>query len=131
MKMEELQSLDFMMELKLLLIETILKAVPDDEQSIKQRLQIAEIDKVGNYYQEAIQYPSLNIRGMQSGWINEEVRTIIPGWARAEIDVRLVLESKPERLIHLIKQHILDQGYLILDRTPSKEERLTHPKIAP
>lgn len=111
-------------------IETILKAVPDDEQSIKQRLQIAEIDKVGNYYQEAIQYPSLNIRGMKSGWINEEVRTIIPGWARAEIDVRLVLESKPERLIHLIKQHILDQGYLILDRTPSKEERLTHPKIA-
>jgi hypothetical protein len=60
-------------------IETILKAVPDDEQSIKQRLQIAEIDKVGNYYQEAIQYPSLNIRGMQSGWINEDELLYLDG----------------------------------------------------
>lgn len=110
--------------------EKILKAVPDDEEQIKGRLQIAETDKVGSYYQEAIQYPSLNIRGMQSGWINEKVRTIIPGWARAEIDVRLVLESDPERLISLIKNHVAEQGFYILDREPTKEERLKHPKIA-
>jgi len=110
--------------------EKILKAVPDDEEQIKDRLQIAETDKVGSYYQEAIQYPSLNIRGMQSGWINEKVRTIIPGWARAEIDVRLVLESDPDRLISLIKNHVAEQGFYILDREPTKEERLRHPKIA-
>ncbi|MEM7486742.1 MAG: M20/M25/M40 family metallo-hydrolase [Bacteroidota bacterium] len=110
--------------------EKILKAVPDDEFQIKERLQIAETDKVGSYYQEAIQYPSLNIRGMQSGWINEKVRTIIPGWARAEIDVRLVLESNPNRLIDLIKKHVTNQGYHVLDREPTKEERLTHAKIA-
>ncbi len=110
--------------------EMILKAVPDNENQIKNRLQIAETDKVGSYYQEAIQYPSLNIRGMQSGWIDEKVRTIIPGWARAEIDVRLVLESDPERLLDLIKGHIEDQGYIIVDREPTEEERLAHSKIA-
>ncbi len=110
--------------------EKILKAVPDNEAQIKARLQIAETDEVGSYYQEAIQYPSLNIRGMQSGWINEKVRTIIPGWARAEIDVRLVLESDPERLIRLIKEHVEDQGYLVLNREPTKQERLEHAKIA-
>ncbi len=110
--------------------EKILKAVPDDEAQIKDRLQIAETDQVGSYYQEAIQFPSLNIRGMQSGWINEKVRTIIPGWARAEIDVRLVLESDPERLMQLIKGHIQQQGYYVLDREPTKEERLQHAKIA-
>ena len=67
---------------------------------------------------------------MQSGWIDEKVRTIIPGWARAEIDVRLVMESDPERLIGLIRKHIEDQDYLVLDREPSKEERLSNPKIA-
>ena len=108
----------------------ILKAVPDDEVQIKNRLQIAESDKVGSYYQEAIQYPSLNIRGMQSGWIDEKVRTIIPGWARAEIDVRLVLETDPERLIGLIKRHIEDQDYYVINREPTKEERLAHAKIA-
>ena len=110
--------------------EQILKAVPDNESQIKERLQIAEADKVGGYYQEAIQYPSLNIRGMQSGWIDEKVRTIIPAWARAEIDVRLVLESDPVKLLQLIKDHISSKGYYVLDRLPTKEERLSHPKIA-
>lgn len=110
--------------------EAILKAVPDNEKQIKKRLQIAETDKVGRYYQEAIQYPSLNIRGMQSGWIDEKVRTIIPGWARAEIDVRLVLESDPEHLLKLIKTHIEQQGYYVIGQEPTEEERLTHPKIA-
>lgn len=108
----------------------ILKAVPDNENQIKNRLQIAQTDKVGSYYQEAIQYPSLNIRGMQSGWINEKVRTIIPGWARAEIDVRLVLESDPNRLLQLIRDHVKGQGYLVLDREPNREERLANAKIA-
>ncbi|WP_461445123.1 M20/M25/M40 family metallo-hydrolase [Maribacter sp.] len=110
--------------------EKILRAVPDNENQIKNRLQIVEADGVGNYYQEAIQYPSLNIRGMQSGWINEKVRTIIPGWARAEIDVRLVLESDPKRLLNLIKSHVQDQGYVVIDTEPTKEERLKHHKIA-
>ena len=110
--------------------ENILRAVPDDETQIKDRLQIAKTDQVGSYYQESIQYPSLNIRGMQSGWIDEKVRTIIPGWARAEIDVRLVLESDPNRLIQLITDHIRKQGFYVLDREPSKEERLKHAKIA-
>ena len=110
--------------------EKILRSVPDREELIKYRLQIAKADKVGSYYQEAIQYPSLNIRGMQSGWIDEKVRTIIPGWARAEIDVRLVLESDPKRLISLIKDHITNQGYYVIDRVPTKGERLKYPKIA-
>jgi acetylornithine deacetylase/succinyl-diaminopimelate desuccinylase-like protein len=108
----------------------ILRAVPDDETAIRERLQIGTVDQVGSYYQESIQYPSLNIRGMQSGWINEKSRTIVPSWARAEIDVRLVLESKPERLLDLIISHIEGQGYLVLDREPTKTERLNNEKIA-
>ena len=110
--------------------EKILKSVPDNEELIRYRLQIAKADDVGDYYQAAIQYPSLNIRGMQSGWIDEKVRTIIPSWARAEIDVRLVLESDPDRLIKLIEGHIENQGYYLLDRLPTKGERLKYPKIA-
>ncbi|NND88425.1 MAG: M20/M25/M40 family metallo-hydrolase [Flavobacteriaceae bacterium] len=111
-------------------VEDLLRTVPDDENEIKERQQIAKSEKVGFYYQEAIQFPSLNVRGMQSGWIDDEVRTIIPAWAKAEIDVRLVLESNPERLLQLIKDHIEDQGYYVISRSPTREERLTHDKIA-
>ena len=108
----------------------ILKATPHNEKQLQDLIQVGHFDRVGPNYQESIQYPSLNVRGMQSGWINEKVRTIIPAWARAEIDVRLVKESNPERLLNLIQQHVENQGYLVLNREPTKEERLAHPKVA-
>ncbi|MBX2928099.1 MAG: M20/M25/M40 family metallo-hydrolase [Saprospiraceae bacterium] len=103
--------------------------VPDDEQFIRSKLGVATADRVAGTYQEALQYPSLNIRGMASGWVGEEVRTIIPATATAEIDVRLVMESDPERLIGLIRKYIEDQGYVVLDRQPDSRERLSHDKI--
>ena len=107
----------------------ILEAVPDDEQFIKTNIGIAEADKVATTYQEALQYPSLNVRGMNSGWIGNEARTIVPSHAIAEIDVRLVKESDPDRLIGLIRNHIENQGYLVLDRNPTQREKLKYNKI--
>ena len=107
----------------------LLNAVPSDEASLKKRLGIASVDQVGNSLQEAIQYPSLNVRGLGAAWIGKETRTIIPASATAEIDMRLVVESDPERLIRLIRQHISEQGYYLLEGEPSLEERLSHPKL--
>ena len=108
----------------------ILAQVPDDESQIKAAIGIAETDKVGKNYQEAIQYPSLNVRGMASAWIGGKVRTIVPATATAEIDIRLVPEVDPDRLIRLVADHIKSKGYLLLDREPTEEERLSHARIA-
>ena len=109
---------------------TIMSAVPDDEKFIRKSIGISESDKVANNYQESIQYPSLNVRGMQSGWVEKEVRTIIPSYALAEIDVRVVKETDPNRMIKLIKNHIKSQGYYIIDRDPKDNERSKYNKIA-
>ena len=42
----------------------------------------------------------------KSGWVEDEVRTIVPSECIAEIDVRLVIESDGYRLTNLIKKHI-------------------------
>jgi len=110
-------------------IKKILKNVPEAESSIKNRTKINSTDKVGGNYQESLQYPSLNIRGLQSGWVGDQVRTIIPSNATAEIDVRLVLESNPEKLMKSIKNHIESFGYTILESNPTDEERLKYEKI--
>ncbi len=107
----------------------ILDAVPDDEPMINAKLGIAKSDSVANSYQRALQYPSLNIRGMSSGWVGAEARTIVPATATAEIDIRLVKESDPHRLISLINDHIVDQGYHIVDRKPTARERLQYDRI--
>ena len=107
----------------------ILEAVPLEDISIKNRTQILNTDKVGRTYQESIQYPSLNIRGIQSGWVGKEARTIIPATATAEMDIRLVVESDPEALIAGIQSYIKDMGFTVLDHKPTKNERLNNSKI--
>ena len=111
-------------------IRKILDEVPDDEEAINNDLLISSPDKVGNNYQEAIQYPSLNVRGLKSGWVGKEARTIVPDIAIAEIDVRLVKESEPKKLLNMIKDHIIKEGaYVINSREPTNEERLTKKNI--
>jgi acetylornithine deacetylase/succinyl-diaminopimelate desuccinylase-like protein len=107
----------------------ILAGVPDNENEFRLKLGIGTTDKVGNNYQESMQYPSLNIRGLGSGWIGREARTIVPATATAEIDIRLVVETPPQRQIDLLKKHIENQGYLLLDRKPDSKERFANPKI--
>jgi acetylornithine deacetylase/succinyl-diaminopimelate desuccinylase-like protein len=108
----------------------ILARVPDDEEEIQAALGIGTIDRVGTTLQQAVQYPSLNIRGMSSGWVGEQRRTIVPATAIAEVDVRLVMESDPDRLLRLIREHIESLGYLVIEREPTDEERRGHPRIA-
>ena len=107
----------------------ILAEVPDDEEKMMNDMQFKMPDNVGKNYQESIQYPSINVRGIESGWVREEVRTIVPSECIAEIDVRLVLESDPVRLHNLIKSHIEKLGYYVIDRRPTKDERLKYNKI--
>ena len=108
----------------------ILAKVPDDEAFIKKNVGIAATDKVGRNYQEAIQYPSLNVRGMSSGWVGRKRRTIVPPTATAEIDVRLVMESDPDWLLGLIKSHIRSKGYYLVDQEPTEEERMKYARMA-
>lgn len=107
----------------------VLKSVPDDAATINGNLAIKTPEKVGSFYQESLQYPSLNIRGLGSGWIGEKARTIVPATATAELDLRLVPETDGTRLKGLVKKHIQKQGFYITDKTPTKEERLAHAKI--
>jgi acetylornithine deacetylase/succinyl-diaminopimelate desuccinylase-like protein len=106
-----------------------MRAVPDQEAQLRRKLGIGTVDKVGTYYQESLQYPSLNVRGLASGSVGKEARTVIPATALAELDIRLVPESDPEKLLQLLRSHIEQQGYTILSAEPSEQERLQHPKI--
>ena len=107
----------------------ILKSVPDDAATINTDLEIKTPEKVGAFYQESLQYPSLNIRGLGSGWIGEKARTIVPESATAEIDLRLVPESDGTRLKGLVRKYIEKAGFFIVDSIPTKAQRMAHDKI--
>ncbi|HMQ08753.1 MAG TPA: M20/M25/M40 family metallo-hydrolase [Saprospiraceae bacterium] len=107
----------------------ILRAVPDNDNEMRFKMGFAEAEKVTSSFQEAMQYPTLNVRGLQSAWVGKDVRTIIPATALAEIDIRTVIESNPEVLLSKLRNHIENQGFQILDGKPTKKDRMTYPNL--
>ena len=107
-----------------------LKKIPEDAATINKTLGIARPEAVGETYQEAMQYPTLNVRGLRAAWVGKEVRTIIPEEAIAEIDMRLVPETPGEKLVGLLKQYVEQQGFHLVEGEPTEEERMMYPKLA-
>ena len=108
----------------------ILRQVPDDENEIRKFLGIAKPDSIGDNFQESIQYPTLNIRGLDALHVGDQSRTLIPAVAVAELDIRLVPSSNPERLIGLVRKHVADHGYYIVENEPTEEDRMKYSKLA-
>ena len=106
-----------------------LNSVPEDKEALLKSLGIATPDAVGATYQEALQYPSLNVRGLRAAWVEKEVRTIIPAEAMAEIDMRLVPETPAERQIQLVTAFIQSKGFHVLDTAPTAAERASYSKL--
>ncbi len=108
----------------------ILAAVPDRRDDLMRFFGIQRTEQVGDNLQEALQYPSLNIRGLQSGDVGDQARTIIPDRAIAEIDVRLVKETDAERMLQRVLAHIRAQGFhVLMNAEPDDDTRARYPRI--
>jgi acetylornithine deacetylase/succinyl-diaminopimelate desuccinylase-like protein len=108
----------------------VLKATGDDEAALLKRAGIARAERVGANYQEALQYPSLNVRGMASASVGAKAANIVPAEAIAEIDIRTTPETDGRRLFELVKSHIEKQDYQLIDAAPTDEQRASNDKLA-
>jgi acetylornithine deacetylase/succinyl-diaminopimelate desuccinylase-like protein len=108
----------------------MLAAVPEDEEALRKRVGIAKPERVGRNYQEALQYPSLNIRGLGAAQIGDKASNVIPATAIAELDLRTTPGASAAYLTELVEAHIRAQGYYLIDHAPTDEERAAHDKIA-
>ena len=108
----------------------ILAAVPDRGDELMRFFGIQRTEQVGANLQEALQYPSLNIRGLQSGDVGDQARTIIPDRATAEIDVRLVKETDAEKMLQRVIAHMSAQGFhVLMNAEPDDDTRARYPRI--
>jgi acetylornithine deacetylase/succinyl-diaminopimelate desuccinylase-like protein len=79
---------------------------------------------------ELIQRPSLNVNGLRSADVGAAASNVIPTLATASIDMRLVKGNDPRRQFDRLAAHVRAQGYHVLDREPTIEERRRFPRIA-
>ena len=108
----------------------VLADTGDDEAAIRRRTGIARPERVGSNYQEALQYPSLNIRGMAAASVGDKAANILPKQAVAELDLRTTPETPPDYLVGLLRQHIVRQGYHLIDGEPTDADRANFDKLA-
>jgi acetylornithine deacetylase/succinyl-diaminopimelate desuccinylase-like protein len=109
---------------------TAVGAVPPPDAGLKRDLGLARNEGGDRLLVEAIQQPSLNINGIRSADVGEKARNVIPTHASATLDLRLVKGNDHKRQVERLMRHIQGQGFTVLDREPTAEERLRFPRIA-
>jgi acetylornithine deacetylase/succinyl-diaminopimelate desuccinylase-like protein len=108
----------------------ILDGVPDDSARMLATFGVAAPEKAFPKLQDALQYPTLNVRGMVSAFVGPNARTIVPDRATAALDLRLVKETPAADLVAKLRAHIEQQGYHLVDADPDDATRAKYGKIA-
>ncbi|UCF21746.1 MAG: M20/M25/M40 family metallo-hydrolase [Gemmatimonadota bacterium] len=106
-----------------------LEAAPDDDAEQLRAFGLAEPEATGKRL-ALINEPSLNVRGLRSGWVGAEARTIVPDLAVADLDLRLVKGIDPREQVARLVAHVRGQGFEVVKEEPDLETRLRHPRLA-
>jgi acetylornithine deacetylase/succinyl-diaminopimelate desuccinylase-like protein len=106
-----------------------LDEVPPMDEQMKNELGIQRTEMPGLTLGEAINLPSLNINGIQSGNVGKQASNQIPTTATAVIDLRLVLGNDWQKQQQKVIDHIKAQGYHVIDQEPTDDERRMYGKI--
>ena len=61
--------------------------------------------------------------------MGKEAANIIPQEAVADLDIRTTTEASADYLTNLIKNHIKQQGFYLIDHDPTDAERVEYPLI--
>src|SRR5271169_3399439 len=107
-----------------------LAEMPDNDAGLERELGIAKPQGGGKKLVELIMQPSLNIRGIRSAYVGEQAQNVVPDRAEASLDARLVRGEDPQQKFDQIALFVRRQGFHVIDREPTMEERRKYPLIA-
>jgi acetylornithine deacetylase/succinyl-diaminopimelate desuccinylase-like protein len=113
-----------------ILEQKALAAIPDPAPMMQKELAFAQAESIERTFFESIStIPTLNINGIVSANVGKLAANIIPTMATVTLDLRLVKGNDKDRQTQKVINHIKKQGYHVLDREPTDEERMQYPHI--
>ncbi len=107
-----------------------LRRIPAVEKQLLDELGVAEPEGNGKSLVQLITEPSLNVNGIESAEAGAGARNVITTQAIATLDLRLVKGNDYVRQIEKLRRHIRKQGFFVIDREPTMDERHKYAKIA-
>jgi acetylornithine deacetylase/succinyl-diaminopimelate desuccinylase-like protein len=103
---------------------------PEVDRDLMDELWLGRTEGGGKKLVELLNVPSLNVRGMSSARTGAQASNVVPAWATASIDLRLVKGISPEMAAARLVDHIKKQGYFVVEAEPDKATRMSHPLVA-
>ena len=107
----------------------LLRAVPDDEPALLKLFGLSGPEDFAESLQEAYQRPSLTIRGLSSGHVGSAAAGVIPNLAIANMDLRLVTETRGADMLQKVRDHVAAQGFHVVDEDPDDATRARYRDI--
>ena len=91
----------------------LLEAAPSSEEFNREHFGVNEFinGHTGMDYKTAVYEPTANIAGIGAGWQGQGSKTVIPAYAMAKMDFRLVPDQDPDDLFAKLRKHLDDQGF--------------------
>lgn len=95
-------------------IRTTLESIPFDDSVLRERYGIQRFlrDRIRTgALATLILEPTCTVCGIESGYISEGMRTVLPRQAKAKVEFRLVPDQTPERVLEQLKRHLVMKGF--------------------
>jgi acetylornithine deacetylase/succinyl-diaminopimelate desuccinylase-like protein len=108
----------------------MLDSVPEDAAAMLKTFGLSAPTEAYPRLQDALQYPTLNVRGLVSAHVGAGARTIIPDRATAAMDIRLVKETSPASMVEKLRAHVRAQGYHLVNGEPTDADRAQYSRLA-
>lgn len=106
-----------------------IRAAPPVDSALRRELLLARSEADPALLLDRIMLPALNVRGISGGGVGALAANAVPTIARASIDFRLVPRQTPARVRELVEAHARAQGFHVIDREPTDDERARHARI--
>ena len=107
-----------------------LQDAPPVDTQLMREFAIGATDEPPKTLYELLTQPSLNIRGMASSRVGSQAANVIPSAATATLDIRLVKGMDIPRTQRRVHDYIQKQGFYVIDREATPDDRRMHPKVA-
>ncbi|WP_178314080.1 M20/M25/M40 family metallo-hydrolase [Lacrimispora sp. 210928-DFI.3.58] len=88
--------------------------IPSDEETLKSQYGVKRFLKgrrSDDFYYNLIFEPTCNIAGLYAGFTGDGSKTVLPKKASVKIDMRLVPDQKPEKILEALKDHLCRHGF--------------------
>lgn len=92
-----------------------LESIPYDEKAVLEKMEMDGFvnNVTGQALLKKLLYtPTCNICGMKGGYIDEGSKTVLPAYAMAKLDFRLVPNMTRERVVELLRKHLDKHGFM-------------------